>query len=69
MDGPWHYREAEKIIEHVSTHSEVKPETRRDMIAAAQVHATLALAAAQVEDMESTELRPGWAAIVDPGPS
>jgi len=50
MDGPGHYREAEKIIEHVSTDSDVRPETRRDMIAAAQVHATLALAPAANDD-------------------
>jgi hypothetical protein len=32
---------------------------------AGQVHATLALAAAQIEDMDSSVLRPGWAEIVD----
>ena len=70
MNGPEHYHEAEALIEAI--------DAMRDNLAAdipwhevhassalAQVHATLALAAAQVEDMESTELRAGWAEIVE----
>ena len=66
MDGPSHYREAEKLT--VLAERALASNgfgTHVALIAQAQVHATLALAAAQVEDMESAELRPGWAEIMD----
>ncbi|WP_157551053.1 hypothetical protein [Nocardioides jensenii] len=40
MNGPWHYAEAERLVK-------VSPEA----VAAAQVHATLALAAATAHDV------------------
>ncbi|MFE2353418.1 hypothetical protein [Streptomyces parvulus] len=57
MTGPEHYREAERLLELASSSKETtyegdNPEADRD-IAAAQVHATLALAAATA--MSSTE--------------
>ena len=61
--GPEHYREAERLI--ASANSRADREEAEIFTQQALVHATLALAAAQVEDMESTELRPGWAEIVD----
>lgn len=68
VNGPEHYREAERLLEINAGHPDVSAGMDR-VIAAAQVHATLALAAAQVEDMESTELRAGWAEIVEEGES
>lgn len=46
MNGPEHYREAERIIGMVTEPSGGIHADRDDVIAAAQVHATLALAAA-----------------------
>jgi hypothetical protein len=66
--GPEHYRRAEEHLAAAYVAS-IGDGTAAYHHARAQVHATLALAAAQVEDMESTELRAGWAEIVDGGPS
>jgi hypothetical protein len=66
--GAQHYRRAEQLLDHVDRVG-MLGDQKGVYLARAQVHATLALAAAQVEDMESTELRPGWAEIVDGGPS
>jgi len=77
MNGPQHYRTAEELVAGANAMmTEMAADTRMDdpaiayhalapALLLAQVHATLALAAAQVEDMESGELRPGWARIVD----
>ena len=43
MTGPQHYKEAERIVERVATWTHGDPSA---LIAEAQVHATLALAAA-----------------------
>ena len=43
MNGPEHYKEAEKLTAQAHT---VDPEFARYLVAKAQVHATLALAAA-----------------------
>lgn len=69
MNGPQHFREAERLIDEANHVGHTDPTRGLGILVAAQVHATLALAAAQVEDMESTELRPGWAEIVDEEPS
>jgi hypothetical protein len=45
MTGPEHYRKAEKLMEWV-TSTKHEPDEEAPIIAAAQVHATLALAAA-----------------------
>ena len=62
MNGPEHFREAEKLLNHVSTMT-VGGRGVSEGLAAAQVHATLALAAACVEDIDEG-LRPGWVEIV-----
>ena len=50
MDGPAHYREAERLLTHVSDPRTQEPPVRlAGMIAAAQAHATLALAAATAD--------------------
>lgn len=51
MDGPSHYREAERLLQPRTVHSIPLGEARQapptmDMVLQAQVHATLALAAA-----------------------
>lgn len=45
MNGPAHYREAERLIE-IANRDELGSPEERYRVAAAQVHATLALAAA-----------------------
>lgn len=49
MNGPQHYAEAERLLDGPDVSCEDYDELRRDNLAAAQVHATLALAAAMVE--------------------
>ena len=44
--GPWHYREAERLIEQANHIGHHDPQRGDGMLAAAHVHATLALAAA-----------------------
>lgn len=46
MTGPEHFREAEKHIQHAADHGTTAPDHERAHLAYAQVHATLALAAA-----------------------
>ena len=48
MNGPEHYREAERLMDSAVTWSVTDP-ARVDQIASAQVHATLALAAATAD--------------------
>lgn len=47
MNGPAHYREAERLIE-IANRDELGSPEERYRVAAAQVHATLALVAATV---------------------
>jgi hypothetical protein len=61
MNGPEHYRESENSLRYAWSGEASDPELT---IATAQVHATLALAAAQIED-----LRPGWVEILEGGES
>jgi hypothetical protein len=56
VNGPAHFREAERLLAWKTPTS--------DVLARAQVHATLALAAATVEDIRSDQLRDGWLDIV-----
>jgi hypothetical protein len=67
--GPEHYRRAEKDLEAANGTKVGGNDHPGFFLARAQVHATLALAAAQVEDMDSDVMRPGWAEIVDGGAS
>lgn len=46
MTGPEHFREAERIISHIMNQEDVPVEVLTSYATAAQVHATLALAAA-----------------------
>lgn len=48
MTGPEHYREAERLIEEANHVGHEDPQRGVGIIAAAQVHATLAFAAATV---------------------
>ena len=66
MNGPDHFRKAEHLLVAADDMYERHDRERAEFTQRrAKVHAILALAAAQIEDMESTELRPGWAKIVD----
>ena len=65
MSGPKHYREAERLLaladERVSHEWQYQSgEQKADVLAAAQVHATLALAAATIDSGRAvTTMRPG----------
>lgn len=48
MNGPEHYRKAEKLLDQVGELYADQSELRTELLVEAQVHATLALAAAQV---------------------
>ncbi|WP_055696540.1 hypothetical protein [Streptomyces silaceus] len=66
MTGPWHYREAERLIELAQ---ETDDETV-EIYAEAQVHATLAVAAATANQPSAAPadslMRRAWAAITGP---
>jgi hypothetical protein len=70
MTGPEHYREAERILDEGVSYDNQEHNTRCDavLVAAAQVHATLAQAAAFAEAIEltDTDTYPGsaWAKAV-----
>lgn len=53
MTGPEHYREAERMLAVAAEDSRTWSNTYQGSIAAAQVHATLALAAAAAADQAS----------------
>lgn len=61
MTGPEHYREAEALLDEVSGPDD--DFTRDERIAMAQVHATLALAAATADCM--TTFHRGWDEALD----
>jgi hypothetical protein len=61
VNGPEHYREAEKNLELAHSPNQVSGPY---LVARAQVHAILALTAATIEDMDNEVLRPGWADVV-----
>ncbi|MEV5129240.1 hypothetical protein AB0K87_01755 [Streptomyces sp. NPDC053705] len=68
MTGPEHYREAEALLASASGNF-LRGEDTSSALAAAQVHATLALAAVTVHHMVATSGndREGWSkAIHDP---
>ena len=60
MTGPDHYREAERLLDESVDPVASTPDGIARMIARAQVHATLALAAAQVGDI------PAWSDVLVP---
>jgi hypothetical protein len=49
MTGPEHYREAEGLVQFADKVGDVDRERGRRLLAAAQIHATLALAAVTAE--------------------
>lgn len=55
MTGPDHYREAERLLER-ATAKATEPRAFAEMVGAAQVHATLALAAATLGTLEEQRL-------------
>ena len=63
MNGPEHYKEAERLLEHGPHYGRMTTEQWRARVAEAQVHATLALAAATVE-MHLSNNWTAWAEAV-----
>lgn len=73
MSGPEHYREAERILDEDlvdAAEQQIKPEGAAVIVAQAQVHATLALAAATAADQataydgdEDHSRSRGWAGV------
>lgn len=71
MNGPEHYAEAEHLLNHAEENAlEHSPEWYANAVAAAQVHATLALAAATAAGQataydgdERHERSRGWAGV------
>jgi hypothetical protein len=61
VNGAEHYREAEELLEH-SRQTSMLPEHQTAFLLAAQVHATLALAAATAL-RDSVGARSGWAEV------
>lgn len=68
MTGPEHYAEAERLLEQVA--STPADDGTRDVLAAAQVHATLALTAATAAGQataydgdETNDRSRGWAGV------
>lgn len=60
MTGPEHYREAERLVALAHDMADQKHQERADfIIARAQVHATLALAAATIDTTASVR-GPAW---------
>lgn len=53
MNGPQHYTEAERLLTLVTFEGGIHAESDEAILAAAQVHATLALAAAQQDRTDS----------------
>ncbi|MFE4535665.1 hypothetical protein ACFRKB_11355 [Streptomyces scopuliridis] len=68
MNGPWHYAEAERLLE-LAGHLDGDA---AEIYAEAQVHATLALAAATAEQPSTapkgSALRRAWARLFGPYP-
>jgi hypothetical protein len=66
VNGPEHYAEAERLLDHVMQVQEVAPNADRVNLAAAQVHATLAQTAATVNGRASAALdqHDEWAAVL-----
>jgi len=69
VTGPQHYREAEHILDHAEENAlEHSSEWYANAVAAAQVHATLALAAATAEqhatEWTGTPAGREWAAAI-----
>jgi hypothetical protein len=65
VTGPEHYAEAERLLEHARPAGTLGP--RSDLVARAQVHAVLALAAAVGTSADVAEARE-WRRAAGPGP-
>jgi hypothetical protein len=68
MNGPDHYRKAEDLLGVVTRTSTMTPATAVGVIAAAQVHATLALAAATAFTLTQgkTDMGQLWRSVINP---
>jgi hypothetical protein len=74
MTGPEHYREAERLIVQANaalrdqgTESQAKMLAHRMLTDQAQVHATLALAAATAQQVETVLVHdPRWREVIGP---
>lgn len=70
MTGPEHYREANRVLDHAEEHAAANSEEwYANAMAAAQVHATLALAAATAEPIAEsytgpTTMRRAWSEAI-----
>ncbi|MEC4615833.1 hypothetical protein [Tsukamurella tyrosinosolvens] len=62
MTGPEHYAEAERLLALAAEEYDVADPYHTSAVASAQVHATLALAAATVQ-FESGGWSPAWAEV------
>jgi hypothetical protein len=67
VNGPEHYREAEKHIDAAQTWATGDPDAERVHLAYAQVHATLALAAAQAAQRTVTTYPGGSVTLTEWG--
>jgi hypothetical protein len=69
VTGPQHYLQAEQLIRQGL--DEMDPEMRVSLVAAAQAHAPLALAAATADNDpelgQSANARNEWLALINPG--
>ena len=64
MDGPEHYLEAEKLLE-TGTNMTGRPDEIQSVLAAAQVHATLAGVAAIIDATE-VATHAYWRSVISP---
>lgn len=65
MTGPEHYRTAERILDEIEENPDTVAHRTTWRLSRAQVHATLALAAATATDADSRE----WAEVAGTKPS
>lgn len=64
MTGPEHYREAEEVLHHAeNADSDANPADVQLLLQFAQVHATLALAAATAADVADESSRSQWRGV------
>jgi hypothetical protein len=64
MTGPWHYAEAERLIAGITHNRMLESGDHRDILALAQVHATLALAAATAGIADPFARTDDWTKVI-----